>query len=665
MWKQLTLFVRRLLLLAGCGVLIVGQPASLRAGVAPSVEAKHGLVGSYYVANFGCPSGENAGGFYRSQVCPDENNYNLPRVLTAPVATRVDPHVAFGQGEGFHAKPEGPPTVWWPTDWTFPNFPTDRKNNKDSGVAAVIWKGYIHLPKAGTYYFATSSDGSSAVYLNQSRVALNGLYGGVLISDAFSYAKEQVQDWVQNRTNAPYGPFGDLRDNPKRNYVLPVAIEAPRDLPIEVQYNAMHSWEGEHLGIDLFWVTPDSPRDASGKPIAQIVPSEALYTDAPGPIEQPLVRGTNSTITASFLYFPMQGDDYVTVTVRLADKDGNPVAGKRIYVSGTVSGGASDDIVQPEKPTNEKGEATAKLRAYAANPFPHDSTIFVTDTTDYVDVAQVAHVTFEDVSNSFFPNTYAPYYDGKVFLVDPMPFRVGQRTTFKVPLINKLKNAAELAVSLKVHGFNIGAPDWEEVGRSERFRLKPGESREVSIFWTPNKESAHLCFRMDVIGHLVTAHSQSDKYMVASLLPTAMLPVASAAQPSGDRPLSSLQRNLGPVIDWIANKIGADKIPCGTIPGCSIDPKTGKVHIGGGGSVSIGGHDIGGAHVGGSFGAEQSPDPHKIFEWDYKGTVDIGGHETTIFQGSGVVPAPAISKDIDPNTSPLPQYRQLQQLDLP
>src|SRR5260370_3990532 len=413
--------------------LVIGALGSFLAlsAKAPTPPVKHGLTGNYYIANIGYDTDTppNPGGPYFVQVGSNKNNFQLPRTFADPATTRVDSQIAFGQGKGFSAKPNGPPVIWWPTGFTLPQGWPNPNDKPWNHLATVIWKGYIHLPKAGTYYFGTISNGASAVYLNQARVALNGIAGGVLVSDAFSYAKEDVQDFVQNLSYGREDVFSDAR--PGNAYVVPVSIEAPRDLPIEVQYNPMGHfthWASHPLGIDLFWVTPDSPRDANGKPIAKILPGDALYSDPPSQIEKPAVRSANSMLGADFLYFPAQSTDQpVTLTVRLADKDGNPVAGKRGYVSTRVSFHNGDAIVQPENPTDEKGETTAKIRANAALPYPHDSTIFATDVTDFLDVAQVGHVRFVNASSSFFPDAYAPYYDGKVFQVEPLPLRVGQR----------------------------------------------------------------------------------------------------------------------------------------------------------------------------------------------------------------------------------------------
>ena len=257
---------------------------------APAPPPKHGLTGSYYVGTQEAysdvrPSGQD----WYVQVWMDPNDFQLPRPFTAPAATapaaiRVDPQIAFGQGKGFVLQ-NGKQTRWWPTDFPIPADWVAHygRDQPWAYLAAVIWKGYLHLPKAGTYYLSTASRGASAVYLNQARVALNGT-NGLLVSDAFTYAKEDLRDYLQNLA---YGREDLLFSaHPDADYVVPVTVETPRDVAIEVRYNSWR-WESSGRGIDLFWVTPDSPRDASGKPVAHIVPSDVLYTEPPGPIGPP------------------------------------------------------------------------------------------------------------------------------------------------------------------------------------------------------------------------------------------------------------------------------------------------------------------------------------------------------------------------------------------
>src|SRR5579859_613338 len=289
---------------------------------------KHGLIGTYYVSNLELHNDvQPPHGAFFVQTWIDDNDFGLPRAFEAPAATRVDPQIAFGQGKGFSQAGQAHYALWAPTGYALPADWTS--NNKPwENFAAAIWKGYIHFPKAGTYYFATISKLSSAVYLNDARVVLNGNFGGVTLSDAFSYADADVSDYFQKWA---YGRRDMLYpQRPNESYTIPVPIDKPRDVRIEVQYTA---WTHDQ-GIDLFWVSPDSPKDSNGKPIAQIVPSEVLYTDPPSTIEPPVVRKANSTVSADFLYFPTESSDqWVTVKVRLADQNGHPVSGKQVHVS--------------------------------------------------------------------------------------------------------------------------------------------------------------------------------------------------------------------------------------------------------------------------------------------------------------------------------------------
>ena len=523
---------------------------------APAPPPKHGLTGSYYVGTQEAysdvrPSGQD----WYVQVWMDPNDFQLPRPFTAPAATapaaiRVDPQIAFGQGKGFVLQ-NGKQTRWWPTDFPIPADWVAHygRDQPWAYLAAVIWKGYLHLPKAGTYYLSTASRGASAVYLNQARVALNGT-NGLLVSDAFTYAKEDLRDYLQNLA---YGREDLLFSaHPDADYVVPVTVETPRDVAIEVRYNSWR-WESSGRGIDLFWVTPDSPRDASGKPVAHIVPSDVLYTEPPGPIGQPTVRSANSMLSADFLYFPsIRTDKDVTVTVRLADKDGNPVAGKRVHIGSLVSYGGADLIKQPEKPTNEKGETTARIRPGEGYTVTHDSKILATDVTDLVDVAQVGHVTFQagTVVSFFFPDAFSPYYDPNVIKVEPLPLMAGRPVTVSVALENRTKDAAELTATFKATAWNIGGVRWPEIGKVEHIRLKPSEARRVGINWTPGQAQEHICLKVEVsVLFDGRAGGMSEgKVLAAFALPAAIWAQRGGAVPQQSTPTQgTVQRNMGPV----------------------------------------------------------------------------------------------------------------------
>jgi len=526
-------------------VALVNIPA-----VAPAPPPKHGLTGSYYISTLETHSDVNpTGRDWFVQFWMDPNDFQLPRPFTAPAAVRVDPQIAFGQGKGFVSQ-NGKQTQWWPTGFAVPAGWTIWQATMKpwDWVTAVIWKGYLHLPQAGTYYLATASRGSSAVYLNQARVALNGTSAGVLFSDVFTYAKEDLRDYLQNLA---YGRE-DLLSHPQpgESYVVPVTVETPRDVPIEVRYNGWRS-ESSGRGIDLFWVTPDSPRDSSGKPVAHIVPSDVLYTEPPGPIEQPAVRGANSMLSADFLYFPsIRTDKDVTVTVRLADKDGNPVAGKRVRIGSLVSYGAADLIRQPERPTDEKGETTARIRPGEGYKVTHDSRIFATDVTDLVDVAQVTQVTFQagTVPTSFFAtDAFSPYYAPEVLKVEPLPLMVGRPVTVSVALENRGKFPVELAATFRANDWAIGPATTNEIGRVEHIHLKAGEPRRASINWTPGKAESHQCFEVRLQGSVLFGANRSRTgILAAAFLPRTNL--AYASPPAANSIWERIQSNIGPVV---------------------------------------------------------------------------------------------------------------------
>jgi hypothetical protein len=484
----------------GAAALIVAVAATIGLWPAAST-AVPGLTGAYYL-----PSS-------RSYHIDDDG---LPVPTKDSDATRIDAQIAFGAGKGF-VREGREQLVWWVPE-------------RDRQVAA-IWKGFVRLPKAGTYYFATVSDDASSVYLNQSRVALNGGLGYYIASDAFRY------------------PDANPAPHPSRHtYIVPVAVDGPRVLPIEVRYVGRNASSNHGFGIDLYWVTPDAKRDQAGKPIAELVPAAALFTEPPEPIVRPVVSRAHSTISSDFLYFPFDG--VATLTVRLADERGRPVPGRRVHISGLTSYGEADAITQPQKPTDENGTTTAKVQAQSTR---HVSTFFATDITDFVDVGQTAEIIMAPQKLSFLPPAFSPYYDGKHFKVTPTPVRVGQPTTVSVPLTNRQKSGAQLNVRLLQNPQNIGLRDWTKIAESETFTLAPGETKTVELTWTPTEALAHLCFKVEVWGELQRAGIDGPWFALGRAYAADPQPkervatIRGAGAPRDGVLINSRQQNIGPI----------------------------------------------------------------------------------------------------------------------
>jgi hypothetical protein len=462
----------------------------------------HGLTGHYYSNRFPWSFDLNAG-VLKSFLL----DYGSPTGNEKPDAVRIDSQIAFGRDKGFVRDAGKGQLIWWTPE----------------SAQSVVWKGYLRLPKAGTYYVVTASSGASAVYVNRSRVALNAEFGGSIPSPAFSYGDAALP--------APH-------DAARGQYAVPIVAAGPRVLPIEVRY-IRHDSADRARGIDLYWVAPDAKRDAAGKPIAEIIPTEALYVEAPGPIEPTLVSRAHSTISSDFLYFPHPAE--ANLTVRLADEKGRPVAGKRVHISGLTSYGPADIITQPDKPTDANGITTARVKGDATK---HRSIFFATDITDAVDVGQTAEMTMTGEKILFLPQAWSPYYDTN-FKVSPTPLRVGQPTTISVPLTNRQSVPAQLSLRLLINPQNIGLRDWTKIGESETFLLKPGETRVVEITWTPTAVSGHVCFKVEVRGKLGARTSDGRQWSLISSAHAAD-PQPKEAGASGEL-LESRQQNIGPV----------------------------------------------------------------------------------------------------------------------
>lgn len=639
---------RRLLCL-GLGVLALAVSAAPDAGPPPSTQPQtqpvHGLTGYYYAHERLGPKIVRAYSL---------DPFWMPIPTRGPDATRVDPQIAFGHDAGFVLDGRQQ------RQWFLPAAAHE---------AAVIWRGWVRLPAAGTYYFATTSRNGSAVYLNQSRVCLDGELGGYCPTDAFAY---------------PYPDEpGAARNQPRQCYLLPVTVPAPVDLPIEVRYVMENQSSATGFGIDLYWVTPDSPKDAHGKPIAQLVPSEALFIATPPqprlwPSSPSKVISAHSTMTCDYLYLPIGGDVTATVTMQLRDADGKPVAGKRVRVFTLTSAGEPDDIRQPEQPTDAQGRTSARLRPSAARPYPHTSTIFATVPDELVDVAQQCEIqVVKDTGLSFLPATFAPYCDGERFAIEPKPLRNGQPATFTVPLMNHLQQSTQVYVALTTKEYNIGATDWEQIAQSDRFTLAPAESREVKLTWTPDADANHRCFKV-IVWKVGGAQSNARREIFSPAAPTALdslLLMASPPPAAGDgdknaTPADSRQHNTGVIgkgVNWGAKKVGdfgrGQKIPvAGPV---SFSPTKGRFQVDGpGASFNVDGHKVAGVSSSADVGAAPDSDPRgPIFDANYKVTVtgptgskSISGHTTVGID-------PHVQGLLDPSNPQYPQGRQLRQVE--
>jgi hypothetical protein len=299
------------------------------------------------------------------------------------------------------------------------------------------------------------------------------------------------------------------------------------------------------------------------------------------------------------------------------------------------------------------------------------TSFFAVDVTDLVEVGQSAEMVMDDPTTSFLPLTFAPYYDNEKFLVKPLPLKAGQPARVTVPVMNRTRKPVELAVRFGIRDFNIGAPEWVEIGRVEHITLKPSESREVSIDWTPKRGSVHVCMLVHLVGHY-TERADANPAQTRVLGALGDLFGASALAASRDEDINQLnrdldkwnndpvfnppgvgdqgqqggisdtrQRNLGPVSglpEWAWNKL-KNKIP-GWLPGGKnisdlatkgrVSADLPKV------SVSYQGHEVVG--VGGSVDVGSAPgsDPHgNIFDSNLTVSVDtpVGSHDITVNTG--------------------------------
>ncbi|HVR44640.1 MAG TPA: hypothetical protein VMS56_14485, partial [Thermoanaerobaculia bacterium] len=480
---------------------------------------RHGLTANYYGPHLG-----SSWIRYDFQgVLTDRYGIPSPAPGKKPEAVRIDSQIAFGRDRGFVGQ-----------TWLEP-----------AETAAVIWTGTIRLPKAGTYYFVPVSYNSSAVFVNEARVALNGFLGGVIPTDAFVYEHLRSSGAGLDERRLP---ANDL------SYLVPVIVDGPRDFPIEVRLSTRNPSAYTGFGIDLYWVTPDSPRDESGKPIATIVPGEAFSVEPPHPVERSRVSAAHSTVSSDFLYLPRDKLTWATLPVRLADDQNRGVPGRRVHVSAVAEHGRSGAafVEQPERPTDENGVTTARVNM---GPRGSDITLFATDQNEAVDVAQAAEIVAgPTLENSFLPATLAPYYDDRKFLVEPLPLAVGKPATIRTPLVNRTEKPVELTATFSMKSLNIGARDWNEIGRAS-IALQPGETKEVHYTWTPEESTGHVCFKIEIGGRY---RSEPARRAGLPFPVAAIFPASNGA--TDNVPVDSLTRNIGPVAPGSPCDDGAAKM---------------------------------------------------------------------------------------------------------
>ena len=622
----------------------------------PETAPAHGLRGHYYTAHLRRDFPDYKG--------VDYDDYWLPTPNKTPDAERVDARIAFGKTSGF-ALDAGKQREWYAAPMT----------------TAVIWTGYIRFPAAGTYHLVTVSHNASAVYLNDARVSLCGGYGGVAPSADFAIDEPGLDQLANPGTDA---------------YAMPITVDGPRVLPITVLLSMRNASSIWGFGIDLYWTTPDSPRDAQGKPVARIVPSDALYPDAPEKLAPATVSAARSSLTADRLYFFQRMSKPVNLRVRLLDREGKPLAGRRVHLTALADKGNAATIGDPP-PTDADGVTLATL-----SPDPkaqsHVTKIFATAVDDWVDIAQSAEVDVVDATSDapgFFSDVYSPYYDAHALQIDPGVPVAGKPTRFTVPLQNHLKYPVSLYVVLKTMEFNIGISDWQEIGKSERVTLQPGESHVFQFTWTPSQSASHQCFSAVVMGRVVQGKAQSDTLLPSRAFAHSAFPserarfVLAAWAPSEpllaqhfcdrrttricfddpftligsdeDVPLAQTQRNLAVsgVGNWAAQKLSDKYGSVPLAPGVDLDPAKGRVSAGTGVDVNIRGHRIGGVNASGSVGAEASSDPHKILSVTANISGDAFGYHVTVINKTGVVPAPAAGGLFEFNTSQTPTAKAL------
>jgi hypothetical protein len=232
-------------------------------------------------------------------------------------------------------------------------------------------------------------------------------------------------------------------------------------------------------------------------------------------------------------------------------------------VTSDVGGGAQDTIIQAQAATDARGITTARVRPTTP---PHDVQFSARVVEDKVDIAQVVEIVVQKPEPpSFFAPAFAPYFDGLHFVVSPLPLKVGQATEISLPLTNRRKVPVEVRARFFGTVPNIGLGHWPLIGETETLVLKPGESLEAKITWTPTVETGHICQKVEVWGRELppqTTHARSSgwPHMVRTAFAQLPTPVPSPSPPSTR--MDTKQQNIGPVTCPIPPSGGGEDLQC-------------------------------------------------------------------------------------------------------
>jgi hypothetical protein len=146
--------------------------------------------------------------------------------------------------------------------------------------------------------------------------------------------------------------------------------------------------------------------------------------------------------------------------------------------------------------------------------------------------------------------------------VEPLPLRVGQSTKLTILLANRTPDIAEVTAAFHARETNIGGVKWDAVGKAERITLAPGESRKVSVTWTPEKPDPHVCFKVDMSATFQPS-AKPKAHGAAQVLAAAL--GASSALAASPPVTESLQQNIGPVTGSTLCQVTSDQLRQGFI----------------------------------------------------------------------------------------------------